>query len=214
MPVATASDAKPAAPPSGTKAGPRTAAPQSGFAPWKDPAKSPIVRFENVTKKFDEFVAVKNVTLDIYEREFSRCSDPRVAERARYCGCWPALSARRKAASSSPATTSRSCRRASGPLNMMFQSYALFPHMTVEGNIGFGLRQEGMEKARMAERVEEAMAMLSFARLPNANRISSQAASSSASRLRAPSRRNRTSFCSTNRSARSTRSSVSRRSSS
>ena len=43
---------------------------------------------------------------------------------------------------------------------MMFQSYALFPHMTVEGNIGFGLRQEGMEKAKMAERVEEAMTML------------------------------------------------------
>ena len=49
------------------RAGPRTAAPQSGFAPWKDPSKSPIVRFENVTKKFDDFVAVKNVTLDIYD---------------------------------------------------------------------------------------------------------------------------------------------------
>ena len=68
MPVATASDTKPAA--SVPKAGPRTPAPQSGFAPWKDPAKSPIVRFENVTKKFDEIAAVKNVTLDIYEREF------------------------------------------------------------------------------------------------------------------------------------------------
>ena len=43
---------------------------------------------------------------------------------------------------------------------MMFQSYALFPHMTVEGNIGFGLRQEGMPKDKIAERVDEAMAML------------------------------------------------------
>ena len=43
---------------------------------------------------------------------------------------------------------------------MMFQSYALFPHMTVEGNIGFGLRQEGMTKDKIAERVDEAMAML------------------------------------------------------
>ena len=43
---------------------------------------------------------------------------------------------------------------------MMFQSYALFPHMTVEGNIAFGLKQEGMPKAEIAERVDEAMAML------------------------------------------------------
>ncbi|MCU0732303.1 MAG: hypothetical protein MUE84_12060, partial [Hyphomonas sp.] len=45
----------------------RTAAPQSGFAPWKDPGKKPIIRFENVTKRFGDFVAVDNVTLDIYE---------------------------------------------------------------------------------------------------------------------------------------------------
>jgi putrescine transport system ATP-binding protein len=45
-------------------------------------------------------------------------------------------------------------------VNMMFQSYALFPHMTVESNIGFGLRQEGMDKATIAERVAEAMAMV------------------------------------------------------
>src|SRR5262245_55149074 len=48
----------------------RTPAPQSNFAPWKDPAKQPIVRFENVTKRFGDFVAVNNCTLDIYEREF------------------------------------------------------------------------------------------------------------------------------------------------
>ena len=46
---------------------------------------------------------------------------------------------------------------------MMFQSYALFPHMTVEGNIAFGLRQEGMAKAKIAERVDEAMTMLELA---------------------------------------------------
>jgi putrescine transport system ATP-binding protein len=45
-------------------------------------------------------------------------------------------------------------------VNMMFQSYALFPHMTVESNIGFGLRQEGMDKATIAQRVGEAMALV------------------------------------------------------
>jgi putrescine transport system ATP-binding protein len=45
-------------------------------------------------------------------------------------------------------------------VNMMFQSYALFPHMNVESNIGFGLRQEGMPKADIEARVGEAMAMV------------------------------------------------------
>src|SRR3712207_4410292 len=41
------------------------------------------------------------------------------------------------------------------PVNMMFQSYALFPHMTVEGNIAFGLKQDGLSKAQIAARVRE-----------------------------------------------------------
>lgn len=142
------------------RAGPRTAAPQSGFAPWKDPAKSPIVRFENVTKKFDDFVAVKNVTLDIYEREFFALLGP--------SGCGKSTLLRMLAGFERP-TEGRTIVAGQDitalppyerPVNMMFQSYALFPHMTVEGNIGFGLRQEGMAKDKIAERVDEAMAML------------------------------------------------------
>src|SRR3984893_9899327 len=46
------------------------------------------------------------------------------------------------------------------PLNMMFQSYALFPHLDVAGNIAFGLRQEGMDRRRRAARVEEMLALV------------------------------------------------------
>ncbi|MBV8505161.1 MAG: ATP-binding cassette domain-containing protein, partial [Alphaproteobacteria bacterium] len=45
-------------------------------------------------------------------------------------------------------------------VNMMFQSYALFPHMDVAGNIAFGLRQEGMDRRRIAARVEEMLALV------------------------------------------------------
>jgi len=157
MTVGTVGEAKQAGP---QRAGPRTAAPQSGFAPWKDPAKSPIVRFENVTKKFDDFVAVKNVTLDIYEREFFALLGP--------SGCGKSTLLRMLAGFERP-TEGRTIVAGQDitdlppyerPVNMMFQSYALFPHMTVEGNIGFGLRQEGMAKDKIAERVDEAMAML------------------------------------------------------
>jgi putrescine transport system ATP-binding protein len=46
------------------------------------------------------------------------------------------------------------------PVNMMFQSYALFPHMDVAGNIAFGLRQEGMDRRRIAARVAEMLALV------------------------------------------------------
>jgi putrescine transport system ATP-binding protein len=159
MSVATARDPQ-VKPASQQRAGPRTAAPQSGFAPWKDPAKEPFVRFENITKRFDDFVAVKNVTLDIYEREFFALLGP--------SGCGKSTLLRMLAGFERP-TEGRTIVAGQDitalppyerPVNMMFQSYALFPHMTVEGNIGFGLRQEGMPKDKIAERVDEAMAML------------------------------------------------------
>jgi len=162
MAVATGADVKQsgALAPAAPRAGPRTAAPQTNFAPWKDPAKSPIVRFENVTKRFDDFFAVKNVTLDIYEREFFALLGP--------SGCGKSTLLRMLAGFERP-TEGRLMVAGSDitqlppyerPVNMMFQSYALFPHMTVEGNIGFGLRQEGMAKDKIAERVDEVMGML------------------------------------------------------
>lgn len=147
-----------------TRATVRTPAPQSGFAPWKDPSKSPIVRFENIVKRFGDFVAVKECTLDIYEREFFALLGP--------SGCGKTTLLRMLAGFEKP-TSGRILVAGEDitelapyerPVNMMFQSYALFPHMTVEQNIGFGLKQEGMPKDAIAARVEEAMTMLELSR--------------------------------------------------
>src|SRR5205814_9172396 len=46
------------------------------------------------------------------------------------------------------------------PVNMMFQSYALFPHLDVAGNIGFGLRQQGWDRRRRADRVAKLLALV------------------------------------------------------
>ena len=46
------------------------------------------------------------------------------------------------------------------PVNMMFQSYALFPHLDVAGNVAFGLRQEGMERRRRDARVADMLALV------------------------------------------------------
>ncbi len=142
-----------------------TPAPQSGFAPWKDKTKPPIVRFENVSKRFGNYTAVDNITLDIYEREFFALLGP--------SGCGKTTLLRMLAGFEKPTegriivngkdTTGMAPYERKG-VNMMFQSYALFPHMTVERNIGFGLRQEGMAKDEIAARVAEAIAMVDLGR--------------------------------------------------
>ncbi len=162
MSLATTSDAIPAPAASpGPKKARRTPAPQSSFAPWKDPNAKPIVRFENVTKRFGSFVAVNNISLDIYEREFFALLGP--------SGCGKTTLLRMLAGFEKP-TEGRIIVNGKDvtelmpyerdAVNMMFQSYALFPHMSVEKNIGFGLRQEGMPPADIEARVDEAMGML------------------------------------------------------
>jgi putrescine transport system ATP-binding protein len=139
----------------GASAGARAA-----FAPWADPGAKPVVRFEGVAKRFGEVPAVDRLSLDIYEREFFALLGP--------SGCGKTTLLRMLAGFEQPSEGRILLdgedivgvpphRR---PVNMMFQSYALFPHMTVARNIGFGLRQEGLPAAEIAERVDEMLALV------------------------------------------------------
>jgi putrescine transport system ATP-binding protein len=122
--------------------------------------KQPLVRFEAVTKRFGSVVAVETLSLDIGHDEFFALLGP--------SGCGKTTLLRMLAGFETP-TQGRILldgedivpvqphRR---PVNMMFQSYALFPHLTVEGNIGFGLRQENVARAEIADRVGEMLALV------------------------------------------------------
>ncbi len=126
-----------------------------GFAPWNDPAERPFISFEGVTKKFGDFTAVANLSLDIYRREFFALLGG--------SGCGKSTLLRMLAGFETP-TAGRILldgedlagippyRR---PVNMMFQSYALFPHMNVEKNVAFGLKQDGIARSEIADRVAE-----------------------------------------------------------
>lgn len=130
------------------------------FSPWADPEATPFIRFENVTKRFGDFVAVDNLTLDIYEREFFSLLGP--------SGCGKTTLMRMLAGFEDP-TEGRILLQGqdlSGvppyrrPTNMMFQSYALFPHMSVEKNIAFGLEQDNLPKPEIEDRVREMLKLV------------------------------------------------------
>src|ERR1700724_1547984 len=133
------------------------AAEPAGPAPQAD---MPLLRIEGVAKKFGTFRAVDELSLDIYGGEFFALLGP--------SGCGKTTLLRMLAGFEMP-DAGRVCldgrdivatpphRR---PVNMMFQSYALFPHMNVAGNIAFGLRQDGLAKAAIAARVDEMLALV------------------------------------------------------
>jgi putrescine transport system ATP-binding protein len=132
----------------------------SGLEPWNDPDAKPYVRIEGVTKKFGEFVAVDNVSLEIYRNEL-------------FCllggsGCGKSTLLRILAGFESASmgkiyiddVDMEGIPPYERPVNMMFQSYALFPHMNVEKNIAFGLKQDGLNKAEIAKRVADMLALV------------------------------------------------------
>jgi putrescine transport system ATP-binding protein len=132
------------------------------FSPWTDPDEKPLIQFQSVTKSFGSFVAIDDLSLDIFEREFFALLGP--------SGCGKTTMMRMLAGFESP--SSGIIRLAGNDINlvppnkravnMMFQSYALFPHLSVWENIAFGLRREGMAKHLLVDRVEE---MLRLTRL-------------------------------------------------
>jgi putrescine transport system ATP-binding protein len=130
------------------------------FAPWDDPAAKPLIEYRGVTKRFGDFVAVENLDLKIYPREFFALLGP--------SGCGKTTLMRMLAGFENPTQGDVVLDGKSvvgvppyrRPVNMMFQSYALFPHMNVEQNIGFGLKQDGMPKADIAVRVAEMLKLV------------------------------------------------------
>ena len=133
------------------------------------------MRFETVTKRFCSVVAVETLSLDIKHGEFFALLGP--------SGCGKTTLLRTLAGFEAP-TQGRILldgedivpvqphRR---PVNMMFQSYALFPHLSVEGNIGFGLRQENVARAEIADRIAEMLGLVRLQVLGGRRSINSPA---------------------------------------
>ena len=127
---------------------------------WLDPAAKPFIRIENVSKHFDGFPAVNDVSLDIYKGELfsilggSGCGKTTLL---RMLAGFERPTAGRILIDGADMTDVPPYQR---PVNMMFQSYAIFPHMTVADNVAYGLKKEGMPKSETRARVAEMLELV------------------------------------------------------
>ena len=137
----------------------------TAFAPWDDPGATPLIRIEGVSKRFGDFTAIDDVSLSIYPKEFFALLGP--------SGCGKTTLMRMLAGFEAPSAgriTIDGVDMAGVPpnkraVNMMFQSYALFPHLSVWDNIAFGLKRDGLAKDRIAARVEEMLKLTQLGKL-------------------------------------------------
>src|SRR3979490_3153535 len=133
-----------------------------GFAPWPDPTAEPLVRFENVSRRFGDVAAVDRLSLDIYRNEFFALLGPSGCGKTtllRLLAGFERPDEGRIMLGGSDIVATPPHRR---PVNMMFQSYALFPHLTVAGNIAFGLRQDRLPRAEIDARVAEMLKLVNL----------------------------------------------------
>ena len=128
--------------------------------PWMDPEAEPFIKVQSVSKNFGDFTAVDGVDLDIYKGEL-------------FCllggsGCGKSTLLRMLAGFENPSSGNividgvnmNNVPPYERPVNMMFQSYALFPHMTVEKNVAYGLKRDGIAINEVNQRVEEMLSMV------------------------------------------------------
>jgi len=128
--------------------------------PWMDPDAEPFIKVQSISKYFGDFAAVDSVDLEIYQGEI-------------FCllggsGCGKSTLLRMLAGFETPSAGTITIDGANmndvppyeRPVNMMFQSYALFPHMTVEKNVAYGLLRDGIAKSEVTQRVDDMLEMV------------------------------------------------------
>ncbi|MFL1456688.1 ABC transporter ATP-binding protein [Marinobacter sp. GN3S48] len=132
---------------------------------WRQEGAEPFVKIENVTKKFGDFTAVDNISLNIYKNELFCLlggSGSGKSTLLRMLAGFETATSGRILIDGVDTSGIQPWKR---PVNMMFQSYALFPHLTVTENVAFGLRREGVSRSETKQRVAQMLDMVQMGHL-------------------------------------------------
>jgi putrescine transport system ATP-binding protein len=133
---------------------------KQAFAPVTEPSSRPLLRIESVTKRFGRTSVVDQLSLDIYEGEFFALLGPSGCGKTtllRLIAGFERPNAGRIVLDEIDLASVPPYRR---PVNMMFQNYALFPHLDVRANVAFGLKQERLPRREIAYRLAHILALV------------------------------------------------------
>ncbi|KKC32632.1 ABC transporter ATP-binding protein [Devosia psychrophila] len=128
--------------------------------PWRDPSATPFVRIRNITKKFGDVAAVHDVSLDIFKSELFCLLGGSGSGKSTLLRMLAGFETPTSGTIEIDGQDMTHVAPYNRPVNMMFQSYALFPHMNVEQNIAYGLKRDGLPKPEIADRVAELLTLV------------------------------------------------------
>jgi putrescine transport system ATP-binding protein len=139
--------------------------PEQRSETWKEPGAKPYVRLEKLTKKFGDFVAVDDVTLDIFRGEIFCLLGGSGSGKTTLLRMMAGFERPTEGRISIDGVDVTGTPPYERPVNMMFQSYALFPHMSVQKNVAFGLRQDRLPAREIEDRVAEMLKLVRMEQL-------------------------------------------------
>jgi putrescine transport system ATP-binding protein len=133
--------------------------------PWRDPGAKPQIVIENVCKTYDGCVAVDNISLKIYKGEMFALVGSSGCGKTTLLRMLAGFTRQTSGRISIDDVEMTGVPPHERPVNIMFQSYALFPHMTVERNVGYGLKSLKLPSSVEKQRIQEALDMVQLAHL-------------------------------------------------
>lgn len=120
----------------------------------------PYLQIQGLVKKFGDNYAVDNIDLDIYQHEIFALLGSSGSGKSTLLRMLAGMESPNQGKIILDGQDITKLAPYERPINMMFQSYALFPHMSVEQNIAFGLKQDKMPKGEIDARVEEMLRLV------------------------------------------------------
>ena len=133
--------------------------------PWLDPSAKPQIVIDGVVKSYGNFTAVDNVNLQIYKGEMFALVGASGCGKTTLLRMLAGFARQSSGSISIDGVEMSTVPPHERPVNMMFQSYALFPHMSVERNVGYGIKRLPMDAATRKKRIQEALDMVQLGHL-------------------------------------------------